>query len=334
MPTVRLALHAMATRFELVLFDEYQSEQQLRAAGEAALEEITELDRLLSRFRADSLVSHINRTAAAHPVRLTADLFEMFVIAAQVHEQSSGAFDITVAPLMDALGFQAVDSGTSQSDEMAIGADAVLLDDASQTIRFTHSGVTIDLGGIAKGYALDYACEILREAGIRTALIHGGTSTVIALGAPPHDDAGWGIQLHDPQLANAQDVSPQPIVHLIDAALSVSTAHGRVATTENGARVSHILDPRTQSSVPETQRFAVAIRALEREVESGEAAATYADAWSTALLVLGERPPDLAETITTIQRTDAAGEELSPYTVRGSLSSVFELRAKSANLDD
>ena len=109
---LRLATQAMATRFELVLAPSAApavngDEARLRAAGEAALEEIADCDRRLSLFRRDSLLSHVNRNAARAPVRLDADTYALFEACAEVQRLSGGAFDASVAPRMRALGFHA-----------------------------------------------------------------------------------------------------------------------------------------------------------------------------------------------------------------------------------
>ena len=104
---VRLALHAMGTRFELVLEGENDgplTEAHLRAAGEEALEEVELLDARLSLFRRDSLLSHIQRNAATQPVGIDPDTFSLFELCADVCSASQGAFDPTVAPLMRAYG--------------------------------------------------------------------------------------------------------------------------------------------------------------------------------------------------------------------------------------
>jgi thiamine biosynthesis lipoprotein len=248
----------MGTRFELVLVD-----VGLRAAGDAALDEITRWHQLLNRFAPDSLLSHINRTAASRPVRLDRETFALFRTALDVWRASGGAFDITVAPLMARNGF--ADSCVPARGGR-VGADAIILDEDDWTIRFDAPGTSLDLGGIAKGHALDCAAAILRDAGVTPALLHGGTSSVIAIGTPP-DDSGWRVAI-----GPAVDA---PVVMLRDEALSVSDGASQTSLTGH----HHIVDPLLQIAAPDAGAMAVI----------GPSAAV-AEAWSTALVVLGRVP--------------------------------------------
>ena len=159
----------MGTRFELVIA---AGAGDLRAAGEAAVEEIEEWHRRLSRFAPDSLLSHVNRTAAASAVRLDAETFTLVDEALAVWRASGGAFDPTIAPLMATHGF----AGSAAGAGDLVDAAAVELDAGAWTIRFTRPGVTLDLGGIAKGHALDQAARVLREAGVTAAVAVTGPS--------------------------------------------------------------------------------------------------------------------------------------------------------------
>ena len=200
MLTVTLARHAMATRFELVLHG--PSELALRAAGEEALDEIARLEDELSYFRATSQIFRLNREAAHGPVRVTPAVFRLLQTAQQLSRASGGTFDITVAPLMRCWGFYTREGRVPEPAALAearacVGMELVELNAADHTVRFSRPGVELDLGSIGKGYAVERAGELLREAGVTSALLHGGTSTVLALGAPPEAD-GWKIALAHP----------------------------------------------------------------------------------------------------------------------------------------
>ena len=254
---LRLATAAMGTRFELALI---AGRGDLRAAGEAALEEIETCHRLFSRFAPDSLLSHINRTAARARVRLDRHTHGLFEDALQVWRASGGAFDITIAPLMGRNGF--ADSAVP-ADSARVGSDAIRLDPERWTIRFTRPDVALDLGAIAKGHALDRAAAVLREGGVACALLHGGTSGIVAIGAPPAAD-GFRVAIGSEPGA--------PCVLLRDTAMSVSNP----AAQSNGIdEAGHVIDPRTGTAL-ETAAHAVVIGP----------SATLADAWSTALAVL------------------------------------------------
>ena len=272
---LRMACAAMGTRFELVLLRSTRCAQarDLLAAGESALDEIARWDQLLSRFAPDSLVSHINRTAAVRSVRLERDTFALFKTALDVWRASEGAFDITVAPLMVANGFA---ESSVPAEGGPIGSGAIVLDERNWTIRFTNPGTSLDLGGLAKGHALDSANAILRDAGVTSALMHGGTSSVIAIGTPP-DDSGWRIAI-----GSAVDA---PVVMLRDEALAVSDAGSQISLTGH----HHIVDPLLQLAAPDAGTMAVI----------GPSAA-IAEAWSTALVVFGRVPAAFPATYTCV----------------------------------
>lgn len=269
---VRSAVHAMATRFELVLAGE--DETFLRAVAEEAAEVIEECDARWSLFHPGSLVSFINRTAFERAVRLEDATFELMETAREVSGRTGGAFDLTVAPVMSALGLHDGANLSESAGSTAAGMDAIELDSGDRTIRLRHRGVSIDLGGIAKGKALDLAAEVIRGHGVECALLHGGTSSVVGIGAPP-GDAGWSVRVAGMDEPRA--------VSLKDRAMSVSGAHGRVVGSEESA-VGHVIDPSSGESIG--RRGVCCVVA---------STACEADAWSTALLVLGEVSPEIPD---------------------------------------
>ena len=147
------------------------------------------------------------------------------------------------------------------------GVRHLRLDPAGRRISFATPGLALDLGAIGKGYALDRAAEVLRESGVESALLHAGTSTVLAL-EPPRGREAWGVALRHP--ATGGSVAT---VELVREALSVSAPHGRVAG-EGEERRGHVLDPRTGNPSSAAQLAAVV-----------HPDAVAADAWSTARLV-------------------------------------------------
>ena len=187
MPTVTLARHAMATRFELVLVG--NDPVALRAAGEEALDEIERLEAQLSLYRPTSEIAHLNAQAAVRPVCVEPGLFRLLQHAKRLSGETDGAFDITVAPLMRCWGFtggtgQLPDPEALARAKAVVGMHLVELDEGNFTVRFAKPGMMLDLGAIGKGYALERAAALLLEAGVSNALLHGGTSTVCALGKP------------------------------------------------------------------------------------------------------------------------------------------------------
>jgi thiamine biosynthesis lipoprotein len=289
--TITLALHAMATRFELVLHGE--NAVALRAAGEEALAEIERLEAQLSLYRGASEIAHLNARAAQGPVRVTPSLFGLLEQARQLHRESGGAFDITIAPLVRCWGFmggggQLPDAAALAEARARVGMDLVELDPERLTVRFACPGVMLDLGAIGKGYAIERAMHILREAGVTSALVHGGTSTVFGLGHPPEAES-WRVAVESPRqgMEGGRAGVPAAIqgrrrpgptlasVPLRDEAMSVSAVWGRAFEAE-GKTFGHVLDPRTGCPVSGAMVAAVVLPC-----------ATETDALSTALLVLG-----------------------------------------------
>ncbi len=273
MTPVMLALNAMATRFELVLHGENTT--RLRAAGEAALKEIERLEAQLSLYQPTSEIARVNALAAREPVRVSPPVFALLRQARELQGESGGAFDIAVAPLVRCWGFMHGRGRVPGPDEMqkareCSGMAHVMLDEENCSVRFDREGVMIDLGAIGKGRAIDCAAETLREGGVTAALLHGGTSTVYGIGAPPGAE-GWKIAI-----APAPDQPPRRIsVVLRDNALSVSAVWGRCFEA-GGKKYGHVMDPRTGQPVNNAVQAAVVLPS-----------ATESDALSTALLVMG-----------------------------------------------
>lgn len=290
----RAACFAMGTRFELVLDDADPS--RLGPIAEHVLEEITRWHDRLSLFKRDSFLSYINAHAPHTPVPLEPELFDLFEICLGINRASEGAFDPAVAPLMSALGLHNDAIGANHTGLERQGMAAVELDHDRRTIRFASPGVVLDLGAVAKGFALDMAAAHLREFGIERALIHGGSSSIVAIGSPPEAD-GWRIALGPDTDA--------PVISLCDGALSFSAPHGRkVETPDGGARATHILDPRTGAPAG-ANVFAAAVASALTGNAVDPWPSTRCEAWSTALVVLGTRPESMPDTLTSVVATGA-----------------------------
>jgi len=276
MTRVAVARNAMATRFEIVLFG--KDATSLRAAGEEALNEIERLEAQLSLYRPSSEIANINARAAREAVRVEPSLFRLLEHAKRLSEETGGAFDITIAPLMRVWGLMGgkgkVPTRTELADARAcVGMHLVELEPKRFTIRFTRPGVMLDLGAIGKGYAIDQAAEILRDAGVSKALVHGGTSTAYGIGGP------WKVGISGEGRARRTAEPPEDpiaVVELKDTALSVSAVWGksfRIGKKTYG----HIIDPRTARPVQRALLAAVILPS-----------ATETDALSTALLTVGK----------------------------------------------
>lgn len=265
-----LSLHAMATRFELILGGD--NEVALRAAGEEALREIARIESQLSFYLPGSEIATLNRRAAVQPVRVSPPVFRLLGQCREYGAATDGAFDVTIGPLMRAWRFVGETGAIPAPDELAAaraltGIAHLIFDPENFTIAFDRPGVAIDLGGFGKGYAVERAMTILREEGVARAFLHSGTSSVAVLGPVP----GW-VELQQP----LRDAAGSAIrIGLVDQALSVSAVHGksfRVGEREYG----HVIDPATGE--PVAGSFAAAA--------IGDSAAVC-EVLSTALMVRG-----------------------------------------------
>lgn len=240
-----------------------------------AFDEVDRIDRLMSHYKADSALSRINREAARSPVTVEPELFDFIADAMRYHRDSDGAFDITVGPLMKAWGFFRGDGRVPTGDELAaarrhVGGSQVILNPLERTIAFDHAGVELDLGGIAKGYAVDRVVHLLKQRQIAAALISAGGSTIYGLGAPLGRDA-WDVAIQDPIDLRKTALT----VHLKDRALSVAGSSEK-RFEAGGVTYSHIMDPRIGR--PAQGVLSVAVLA-----NSG----TAGDALDNAFFVLG-----------------------------------------------
>jgi len=211
---------------------------------DGAFDEVDRIDRLMSHYKANSPLSRINQEAAQHPVAVPQELFDFIADAMRYQRESGGTFDITVGPLMKAWGFFRGEGRLPSEDELAgarrhVGGTHVTLDPVSRTIAFDEAGVELDLGGIAKGYAVDRVVELLKRREVAAALISAGGSTIYGFGSPPAA-AAWTVTLQDPTDSRNTALT----LGLKDRALSV--AGGSEKSFEaGGVRYSHIMDPRT-----------------------------------------------------------------------------------------
>jgi thiamine biosynthesis lipoprotein len=240
---VRYGRRAMATTFEVMVPFGTPSGAE---AAEEALDEVDRLEAQLTVYRDDSEVSILNRDAPAGPVPVEEGLYDLLELAARLHRETDGAFDVSVGALIKAWGFyrrrQRVPSTPDCAEALArAGMRQVVLDPSTRSVRYLCPGLEINLGSIGKGYALDRAAELLRSRwGIIGALLHGGHSSVLAVGTAPGDERGWPVALRHPWDRERR----LAVVRLRDRALGTSAATFQ-HLEHNGRKLGHILDPRT-----------------------------------------------------------------------------------------
>lgn len=270
---LRFSRRAMATTFEVLL--PFATPDALSLA-ESALDEINRLEDQLTVFHDSSEISRINRLAFEQAVTVEDKLFGLLTLAGRLSAETAGAFDIATGALTKAWGFFRRQGRVASAEERAdvrqrVGMQHVLLDAERRTIRFLRRGLEINLGSIGKGYALDRAAELLRHSSaVTSALLHGGHSSVYALGSMPGDRCGWPVGIRHPWQERRLAV-----LRLCDRAVGTSAATFQ-HLEYNGRKLGHILDPRTGWPA-EGLASATAIAPSAAE----------ADALATAFFILG-----------------------------------------------
>jgi len=257
------------------------------------LDEISRLE-ASSAPTAHERVDPNQRPAAREAVRVEPQLFRLLQLAKRLHGETGGAFDLTIAPLMRVWGFvrntgQLPDPANSPPRARASGcrswnSTSASSPSASRARRDARSGA------IGKGYALERAGRVLREAGVSSAILHGGTSSVLAIGRDENGSA-WRVGIAKPEqelaakglwaaafrVSRCRREPASPFVELEDESLSVSAVWGK-AFAADGKIFGHVLDPCSGEPAEGALLAAIVLPS-----------ATEADALSTALLTLGER---------------------------------------------
>lgn len=253
----------------------------------AALEEIRRVDELMSDYKSDSDIGRANAQAAEHPVQVSDSTYEVLQRSIEFSKLSDGAFDVTVGPLV-ALFREEKKAGVVPTEEQIaqakarVGFEKLELDEQNRTVRFSVEGMRLDLGAIAKGYAVDKAIEAAQRAGAIGAMVDLG-GNVKCFGSPPKGRDHWLIGVQDPNSA-VEGLGGGGILFTLkitDAAMATSGDYQQFVVIE-GKRHSHILNPRTGVSA---EGLSSATIITDN--------ATDADALSTAVSVMGS-PKGLA----------------------------------------
>jgi FAD:protein FMN transferase len=272
---VRFSRRAMATTFEVAI--PAGTHSQAIAAASAALDLVDELEDQMTVYRDHSEVVQLNEAAADAPVVVECELFDLFTRCAAWTIQTEGAFDVAVGALIKAWGFfrreGRVPTPTERNEAMArTGFRHVILNPESKAVKYRRAGLELNLGAVGKGYALDRAARLLfEEWGVRSALLHGGGSSVYAIGAPPGEPRGWPVRLKHP----TEPAQSLGTVYLRDRGLGTSAATFQFFEY-HGQKLGHLLDPRTGWPARGTASASVIAPT-----------AAEADAMSTAAFVVG-----------------------------------------------
>lgn len=270
--TLRLETRAMACDFAVLMNPDRG--EQIPIASEA-LELVHELESQMTVYRDDSQLAAINREASHGPVPVEPGLYSLLRTATALGHSTVGAFEPTAGPLIQLWKRCRDESRIPTDSELEtareqMGCEAIEFDDAAGTVAFTRPGLSLDLGGIGKGYALDRCAAALTADGLEHFLLHGGQSSMIARGQHSGCD-GWPVGIRDPFFPKETLLT----VLMKDRALSTSGS-GVQFFRHDGRRFGHILDPRT--GMPAEGMLSVTVLAPT---------AAEADALSTAFFVMG-----------------------------------------------
>jgi len=294
---------AMTTPVELEFW--FSDQSAADAVAEEVLAVFHQVDRNMSRYREDSELSGLNRHGADNPVKVSPGLFRVLKKAREVSELSGGAFDVSFGSVGYLYDYRAHQQPSEEDIRSRLGRihyqDVVLNEDA-HTVFYRQKGLLVDLGGIAKGYAVDLGIERLVRAGVRHARLSAGGDLRL-LG----DKRGtpWIVGVRDPRSEDRSAV----VLPLENVAISTSGDYERFFINDQGERVHHILSPGTGKSV----------RGVQSVTIIGDNALTT-DGLSTAVFVLGpekglemiERLPGIDAIIIDDKRVMHFSEGLAP----------------------
>lgn len=268
------AIYAMGTIVSITAVG--RDKRWVENAIEAAFDEIRQVEQLMSVHDKHSQLSALNRAAGEQLVRVDGRVLEVAEAAMKYGRLTDGMLDVTVLPLMRLWGFYDQRNGLPGSDELRknlslVNAEHIKIDRKNQRIGLNKKGVQMDFGGVAKGYAVDRAGQVLRKYGVKSAIINGG-GDIYAMGSPPDSDA-WLVGITDP-------LKPEQVfatTTLKDQAMATSGSYERYRIID-GKKYGHIIHPRTGLPVAGTlSTTVVAPSTLE------------ADALSTAAFVFGPK---------------------------------------------
>lgn len=255
------------------------SEQNCQQAMEQAFEEIERIDRLMNVYNADSEISRINNSAGKSSVQVSSDTLEVINQSLRISSLTGGAFDITILPLMELWEFgekmeendlKRVPSDNEIQEKLKlVDYRKVAIDAAHSAVMLSSPGRRLDVGGIAKGYAVDKVVQTLKTAGIRSALVNAG-GDIYAMGSPPDKDS-WKVGIQHPR----RRAELLGTLELKDKAVATSGDYENFFEV-NGKRYCHIMNPRTGRPVEGIMSVTIVAETT-----------TEADALATSVFPLG-----------------------------------------------
>ncbi len=247
----------------------------------AALLEIENVDALMSDYKSDSEISFVNKFAFERAVKVSEPTYEVLQKSIEMSKLTDGAFDITVGPLVDFLR-SVEEKGAALSEEeiakakLKVGFEKIELDAQNRTVHFTVDGMQLDLGGIAKGYAIDLAVDTMRKHRAVGGMVDIG-GDIRCFGVAPNNGNRWRIGLQDPNEPVDEFGTREPllVLKLTERAIATSGGYRRFALID-GKKYSHIINPTTGTSA---EGLASVTIIAEKAID--------ADALATAVSVMG-----------------------------------------------
>ena len=258
----RFAHEAMNTEFEVIIAQPGMAFPEARHAALAMFQEIDRLEEELSRFRPTSEIWRLSLLKAGESTVLDLATWDCLSLAKAVHQETNGAFDVTIGPLMKLWRNPDGSARTPSPEEITatrqkVGSQLFDLDPDSQRITVHAQGLVFDLGAVGKGYALDQAVRVLADWDVHIALLNAGESTILGIGLPPEME-GWPVDLHLEE--------PRTLL-LRDGALSCSGF---------AVQGNHLMNPRTGEPMPVREKRSYVLAPT----------AALSDALSTAFMMM------------------------------------------------
>ena len=271
----------------------------------AAFDEMKRIEKLMNVHDPESEISRVNKLADKPPVKVSKEIFMVLKEALEYSRLTSGTFDVSIRPLSRLWGEKGKLKEVPEAREIEkklplVNYKNIILNERNQTIEFERKRMAIDLGGVAKGYAVDQAIEVLKKRGIEAALINaGGDIRVMGKRA-------WKVGLQHPRKGN----EVLAVIRLKDQAIATSGDYQRYFIKE-GKRYHHIINPET--GYPAIECMSVTIIASQ---------AIQADILATSIFILGsEKGMELIESLEGVEGIiiDAQGEILFSSGLKGKL---------------
>lgn len=265
--------YLMGTQVDVLAQNE--SIQRCKGAFYEAFREIDRIENLLSAQRETSELARINQHAGRGPVRVSWETLAIIKRAVEYGKKFNGYFDISIGPISYLWGFgwekKVVVPERRRIAALLplVGYGKIIINERDTTIAFARDGMQLDLGGIAKGYAVDRAALILRQQGIKNFLLNADGDIYAA--GHKSDNQKWHVGIQHPRSKQALIAS----FELSDFAVATSGDYERFIEVD-GKRYHHIFDPRTGYPAPFTQSVSVLATTAEE-----------ADAWATYLFIIG-----------------------------------------------